>query len=90
MTTKHTAATARIQRRLEQWELNHLRALAAQQDQEISDLQARLSSAERMADFWCESHHELEGHLLNDTEDARSIGLTQGGELLVIRTGALQ
>lgn len=84
----HTAATLRIQRRLERWELDHLRELVAQQAAQIDELQRQLSQAEDAANFWARSHHDLAEHLADDTEDARTIGLTAGGELLVVRTGA--
>lgn len=90
MSATHTPATARIQRRLERWELQHLRALAAELQAQVEDLNTRLQDEARMADFWRESHFELQQHLIDDTEDGRSIGLTQSGELLVIRTGTLQ
>lgn len=87
---QHTLATKRLQNRFEKWELQHLRTLAADLAAQVDDLEARLSHEQRSAEFWSESHFELQQHLDNDTEDARSIGLTQSGELLVVRTGALQ
>jgi hypothetical protein len=84
----HSATTARIQRRLERWELEHLRQLAADLAERIDELEHRLIAAEDSAEFWRESHHRLEEHLLDDTEDARCIGLTREGSLLVVRTGA--
>lgn len=85
---RHTPATLKIQRRLERWELDHLRRLAAEQAAQIEELQRSLSAAEDAADFWARSHHDLAEHLADDTEDARTIGLTANGELLVVRTGA--
>lgn len=87
---QHTPATKRLQARLERWELQHLRTLAAELAAQVDDLEARLSHEQRAAEFWRESHFELQQHLDDGTEDARSIGLTQSGELLVVRTGALQ
>lgn len=87
MSSRHTPATLRIQNRLERWELEHLRKLAAEQADRIDDLQRQLASAENAADFWAQAHHELANHLADDTEDARAIGLTAGGDLLVVRTG---
>lgn len=87
----HTPATARIQRRLERWELDHLRGLAADLADRVERLEQRLADADNCAEFWRESHHRLEAHLQDDTEDARCIGLTQRGDLLVVRTtGAVQ
>lgn len=90
MSTQHTPATTRIQRRLERWELEHLRTHAAELADRVEELERRLAHAEDGAEFWRESHHRLEEHLNDGTEDARSIGLTPQGDLLVIRTGAMQ
>ncbi len=87
---RHTPATARIQARLERWELNHLRAHCAELADKVEDLQRRLDYAEDCAESWRRDHDSLREHLDNDTEDGRCIGLTQTGELLVVRTGALQ
>lgn len=87
MSTRHTAATRRIQSRLERWELDHLRRLAAQQAETIERLQRELHAAEDSAEFWREAHHGLADHLDDGTEDARVIGLTKSGEVMVIRTG---
>lgn len=87
----HSPATARIQRRLERWELDHLRALAADLAERVEQLEQSLADAYDSAEFWRESHHRLEVHLQDDTEDARCIGLTRQGDLLVVRTtGAMQ
>lgn len=86
----HTPATARIQSRLERLELEHLRALVVEQGEEIERLRHERDCADDAADFWQRSHHSLQEHLDEGTEDARSIGLTVHGELLVVRTGAVQ
>lgn len=92
MSALHTPATRRIQARLERMELDHLREHAAelacqveQQAARIEDLQCQLAIADDAADFWARSHHELAEHIDNDTEDARAIGITKAGELLVVR-----
>lgn len=97
MSAVHTPTTARIQTRLEKWELEHLRALAAQQAERIEQLEARVEELDRAvswadgrADMFHDALNRLEGHLEDGTEDARCIGLTQQGDLLVVRTGALQ
>lgn len=94
---RHTPATARIQSRLERWELEHLRLLAAEQAERIEQLEARAEALEReaynadaCADMWRDAHNRLEEHLNDGTSDARCIGLTKQGALLVIATGALQ
>lgn len=91
---RHSPSTARIQARLEKWELDHLRALAAEQAERIEQLEARAEqlqnqvyAADGRADIWHDAHNRLEEHLDDGTEDARCIGLTQQGDLLVVRTG---
>ncbi|MES2972405.1 MAG: hypothetical protein V4757_02305 [Pseudomonadota bacterium] len=94
---KHTRATLTIQRRLEALELDHLRDLAAEQAAQIEQLttanerlQLYAQDADRNAEFWQDQHHELADHLNDGTADARCIGLTVTGELLVVSTGAMQ
>ena len=84
----HTPATASIQRRLERWELAHLRALAAVQAEEIERLRSDLAYAEDCAEMWQRDHDNLSDHLASGTADARCIGITQSGELLVIEVAA--
>lgn len=97
MSARHTPATSRIQRRLERWELEHLRTLAAEQAVRIEQLEAQAEqlqrdvySADACADMWRDSHNRLAEHLDDGTADARCIGITQQGDLLVIRPGAVQ
>lgn len=85
---KHNPATARIQARLERWELDHLRALAAVQAEEIERLRAELTYAEYCAESWQRDHDNLSEHLASGTADARCIGLTKTGELLVVAVAA--
>lgn len=82
----HSLATLRIQTKLERWELDHLRALAADQAARIDELERELADAEDRAAYWSRSHHDLAEHLNDGSADARAIGLTKSGELLVVRT----
>lgn len=82
-----TREFARIQAKLERWELQHLRALAAEQAERIEQLEQQLAAADDLAEFWRDAHHTLVDHLDHDSEDARCIGLTKDGALLVVRTG---
>lgn len=85
---RHSPATTRIQRRFEAWELEHLRALVAEQADRIEELERSLAYVEGVSDSWRDDFLRLQGHLDDGTEDARCIGLTVSGELLVVRTGA--
>lgn len=85
----------RLKRKLDAWELDHLRAHAAEQAETIEQLQdqltvarARADQAEDSAEFWRDAHHSLADHLDDGTADARCIGLTKSGALLVVQTGA--
>lgn len=94
MAAAHTRETLRIQRRLERMELEHLRAVVAEQGQQLEEAQAQLQDLVRQvqdahytAEQWHDSYMDLQQYLADDTEDARCIGLTKDGALLVIRNG---
>lgn len=84
MAKQHTPATIGIQRRLERWELDHLRALSAVQAEEIERLQLELIYAEDCARMWQRDHEELAEHL----EGGAAVGLTIDGRLTVVEGGA--
>lgn len=79
---RHTPATAAIQRRLERWELDHLRLLARQQAEQIEELERRLSWAEDCAERWRDDALDLQTQLADDTGGAP--GLTMSGSLVVV------
>lgn len=87
---RHTPATARLQRRLERMELEHLRALVVEQGQELEELRPRVEAAERCADFWQDSVHDLQEQIEQHGDGACRLGITQQGELLIVSAGALQ
>lgn len=75
-----------LRRRLERWELNHLRELAARQEERIEALQLRIEelqedviASDRFAEFWQEQTHSLQGML---EEAGHTIGLTRAGDLV--------
>ena len=78
----HTPATLAIQRKLDRWELQHLRLLAAQQAEQIDELQRRLSWAEDCAERWRDDALDLQHQLADDT--GGQPGLTRGGRLVVV------
>jgi hypothetical protein len=85
----HTAETLRIQRRLERLELDHLRALAAEQAEQLEAQQQRIAELERDK-AWLEDvaewqHREtLElGHRMEEAGTGH-LGLTMSGSLVVI------
>lgn len=96
MTTRHTSATARIQRRLERLELEHLRTHAAEQaerietlDAQVAALQREVIEADESGNMWRDACMRFEGTL---DDDGAKLGLvlTMAGEVVPVRTGALQ
>jgi hypothetical protein len=80
---QHTLVTASIQRRLERWELDHLRALCAVQAEEIERLHRDLQYAENCADMWQRIHD------ITTESPACKIGLTVKGEIVPVEGEAL-
>lgn len=85
----HSPSTARIQRRLERLELEHLRQHAAElaerleaAEQRAADAEQRLSWAEDNAEFWREQHIETINQMADDT--GGTPGLTMGGQLVIV------
>lgn len=76
----------KLQRRLEAWELGHLRQLASDLAERLEQAEEEAARANESAEFW-ERHAMQLQEALNDEGFAthRSIGITQGGELLVVR-----
>jgi hypothetical protein len=86
---RHTPATLRIQRRLELLELDHLRALVAEQaeqleaaEQRIAGLQQEKSWLEDVAE-WQHRETMALGHRMEEAGTGH-LGLTISGNLVVI------
>lgn len=73
-----------LRRRLDRWELPHLRELAARLHAELEEMTARAERAERDADYWHDQAQELIGTL----PEGISIGMTVDGNLQVLQGGA--
>jgi precorrin-2 methylase len=84
MAQQHNTATLSIQRRLERWELDHLRALCAVQAEEIERLKLELNRAEASADMWHRAHEHLADHL----DEKSAVGITLAGDVVVVEGGA--
>ena len=70
-----------LQRRLERWELNHLRALAAQQEERIGLLETELEIAQEHAEFW----HDQARNMVEELQaDGKTVGITQSGALVLV------
>lgn len=68
-------------RRLERWELEHLREHAAALAAQVEDLEQRLQAAESSADFWWQQVEQLRERA---AADGLQLGLTVDGELQVL------
>lgn len=79
-------AMRRIQRRLDRWELEHLREHAAELAARVEDLQRQLQDADRAAYFWREQVLQLQ----EDLEPGAQIAMTVDGALHVIQEPACQ
>lgn len=71
----------RLQRRLERWELEHLREHAAALAAQVEDLQQRLDAAESAADFWWQQAENLRESAAGD---GLQLGLTVDGHTDVL------
>lgn len=94
--TPESATLRNLRRRLERWELPHLRAHAAEQAERIEALEARVSALQRevidadeSGSMWRDACMRFEGALDNDGVTL-GLGLTITGEVVPLRTGALQ
>lgn len=79
-----------IRRRLERWELAHLRALSASLDDQLEAATRRADTAERQAEGWQDHARELQEELLTLAgESGAAIGLTQDGHIGVMKPTAV-
>lgn len=79
---------ATIQRKLERWELIHLRALAASLHERLERTEAELAEARaRIEDAWADADmwRDQAQNLIEDLQAAgREVGLTQTGQLVTM------
>lgn len=85
-----TKAITALRKRLARWELEHLRQHCADLAQRLETAHTRIETLESevwrawdAADSWRDQTHELVTEL---HEAGKTIGLTQGGELVVMAT----
>jgi len=70
-----------LRRKLEAWELEHLRTLVAQQRDRIERLEEDVDALQRNAEFWERHAHDL----MRDVADmGETVGITQDGEIGVV------
>jgi hypothetical protein len=71
-----------LQRRLERWELNHLRQLAAELHERLERAEDEARRAWESAEFWRENAMQLQEELM---DEGATIGLTKEGQLVVVK-----
>lgn len=78
------AALARIQAKLDRWELEHLRQHAAELAERNEVLRERLAAAEERADWWRDQVMSMQEQLADDL----GIGMTRDGHLGIVQKDA--
>lgn len=82
------AAIAKLRKRLARWELDHLRQLAASQEEQLSAALERISILETEATrAWdmADTMREDISRLIEELHEAgQQVGLTQGGQLVAV------
>lgn len=73
---------ARIEAKLERWELIHLRELAASQAERIDELERAASDAERSAELWSDMAREAQDALYEAGIGA--MGITRSGQAVFL------
>lgn len=78
-----------LQKRLERLELEHLRQHALELHERLEAAEERGSSADERAEYWRESFMTMQEAAFDDEfATHRSVGLSQAGELMVVRNDA--
>lgn len=78
-----------IQRKLERMELEHLRRHALELHEQLEQAQAEAERAWESANFWQRDAMNMQEALLDpEFANARCIGLTKSGELMVVKHDA--
>lgn len=70
-----------LRRKLEAWELDHLRQHCAEQAQRIEELERQLRYAEQVSEQWQREAESYREHLMND---GKTIGLHIDGQVEVV------
>lgn len=79
-----------LRRRLDRWELPHLRELASRLATELEEMTERAERAESEADMWArdaQQSHDLLNEWVNE-QPSLSLGLTIDGSVHVLQGGA--
>lgn len=97
MSTPDRKALARLQRKLERAELEHLRRHTAELAEKLEEAESRIERAEIRAQnaedaafMWRDQVLDMQQALDSDTSQARAIGLTPSGALLIVDTSGVE
>ena len=82
-------AIKRLRARLNRWELQHLRQLAASLHEQLEEALSSAYCAERRDEMWQDAAEQLQGHMQASGSLPAEIGLTMQGEL-VLMSGCAQ
>ena len=90
MSAENVACIKRVRRRLERWELTHLRELAASLHAQLEEMTVRVELAESAADgYWRDAEHNRE--LLHEWVQKHPgrwiVALTRDGQVHVVQEG---
>lgn len=78
-----------LKRKLESMELEHLRQHAIELHEQLEQAQAEVAQANESANFWQRDAMNMQEAMLDpEYANARCIGLTKSGELLVVKHDA--
>lgn len=74
---------AAMRRRLEKWELQHLRQHALELQERLDRAEEEAARAWESAEFWRDNAMELQEHLI---EDGFTVGITKEGQMVAAKS----
>lgn len=77
-------AIKRLRARLNHWELQHLRELAASLHEQLEEALSCAFSAEHRADMWQDVAQQLQDEIANSSREPVKLGLTMQGDLVLM------
>jgi chromosome segregation ATPase len=86
---KEDPAIKRLRARLNRWELEHLRELAASLHEQLEEARLRAYCAEGRAEMWQFAAEQLESEIAESGREPAKLGLTMQGELVLMHGSTL-
>lgn len=81
-------AIKRLRARLNRWELEHLRTLAASLHEQLEEALSCAFSAEHRADMWQDVARQLQDEIAKSGREPEKLGLTIEGDLVLMHGSA--